>query len=320
MEKRFLELRSEGRSIVGAALRYGDTARTPGGLERFEAGAFGDVGNADVILNLQHDRTRPLARTQGGGLRLTDSAEALQVTATLPETRDANDALALVKSGVLRGLSVEFHAIRERFEEGHRIIKEASLVGIGLVDRPAYPASIAEARFEVRQEGRGLRVRIPKNKPVTIRDRGRVRKEQYGGNAFRYSLGRNIAESNDIDVFLGDRSKPLGSRNNATATFGETDIDLSVLVPRLPDTTYVADMRAYMAAGNQYGARVFWRKPPPDVVANAVETIPEPGNPGVEILLLNDVVLTGIQIAARPPAGNPGSVELRRKKRSRLWL
>ena len=66
--------------------------------------------------------------------------------ATLPETREATDALTLLRKRVLRGLSVEFTAIEEHIEAGVRVITKAVLSGIGLVDRPAYPQSLAEAR------------------------------------------------------------------------------------------------------------------------------------------------------------------------------
>ena len=41
---------------------------------------------------------------------------------------------------------MEFHALEERAENGIRVIERAELVGVGLVDTPAYPASKAEVR------------------------------------------------------------------------------------------------------------------------------------------------------------------------------
>ena len=57
--------------------------------------------------------------------------------------------LELVRSGVLRGLSVEFRAIRDRFVGDLREIGRAVLDGLGLVDRPAYAGSVG---LEVRQD------------------------------------------------------------------------------------------------------------------------------------------------------------------------
>lgn len=144
VERRFVELRQDGeRRLSGVAVRYGDTARLPWGRERIEAGAFAPVG--DVILNAQHERAAPLART-GAGLELMDTADALTIRADLPATRAADDVLELVRSGVLRGLSIEFRAIAERIEAGVRVIERAMLSGIAVVDSPAYPQSEVEAR------------------------------------------------------------------------------------------------------------------------------------------------------------------------------
>ena len=145
-ELRFAELRDEGDRVVsGVAVRYGDTARLPWGEERIQPGAFDPVG--DVVLNRQHDRGRPLARTGGGGLTLTDGQDALRIRARMPETADGNDVLALVRAKVMRGLSTEFIAREERFEGGLRIIDRAKLVGIAVVDTGAYPDALIQARM-----------------------------------------------------------------------------------------------------------------------------------------------------------------------------
>ena len=146
-ERRFAEgVTVKGRTLTGAAMKYGEVATVKGRPERFEPGAFGEA--KDVILNLHHDRARPLARSGGGGLDIIDSADALSITATLLETRDAKDAIALVKGGVLRGLSVEFRPKRERHEAGVRVIERAELVAIGLVDTPAYDGATVAARHD----------------------------------------------------------------------------------------------------------------------------------------------------------------------------
>ena len=153
-EFRYCEVRREGRVLEGTALVYGDVARVGSRAERFEAGALGAVESLDVLLNVQHDRARPLARTMGGGLILTDSAEALEVRAELPETRESDDTLALVEAGVLRGLSLEFVSLREHREGTTRVIASARLVGVAVVDRPAYKASTVAARAEVEPPNR----------------------------------------------------------------------------------------------------------------------------------------------------------------------
>ena len=124
---------------------YGEVS--PTWRERFEAGAFGpDVAAADVILNRQHDPARALARTGGGGLSLADGADALRMAAILPRTREADDTLALVAAGVLRGQSVEFRAIDEDDEGGVRVIRRAELSGLGVVTRAGYEGATVAAR------------------------------------------------------------------------------------------------------------------------------------------------------------------------------
>ena len=149
-ERRYFQIRQGdggGRTLTGTAIVYGDVAAFPWGRERIEAGAFLPLG--DVVLNFQHDRGRPLARTGGGGLEVMDDTGKMEIRATLPETREADDVLELVRQSIIRGLSVEFMADRERFEgDDLRIIERATLVGIGVVDSPAYSESEVSARMK----------------------------------------------------------------------------------------------------------------------------------------------------------------------------
>lgn len=147
VEKRYFELRQEGedsRRLTGVAVRYGDIAQLPWGKERIDAGAFAPID--DVILNAQHDRSTPLARTDGGGLELQDGTEALTIVAKLPDTRPADDVLELIRKKILRGLSIEFLPKAERMAGGVRVITRAKLSGVAVVDRPAYAQSEIEAR------------------------------------------------------------------------------------------------------------------------------------------------------------------------------
>ena len=167
---------SDGRTLLGTVVRYGDVSTaTPVGAEQFESGAFGDVPTLDTILNVQHDRKRPLARTGGGGLVLTDSDERLRIEATLPETRDGDDALELVEKGVLRGFSTEFISRQETDKNGVRSISQAALPGIALVDKPAYEGSIIA---EIRQQGEGISGEFSYETDSIVAATGKVRKER----------------------------------------------------------------------------------------------------------------------------------------------
>lgn len=149
VELRFAPATVAGRVIQGVAMRYGDVADINGAFsETVASGAFAPIG--DVILTVQHERDRPLARTEGGGLELIDTPKALTVRASLPETRDADDALELLSKGILRGFSVAMIVDRETFSGNLRRVHRAQLSRIGLVDRPAY--GDATARVAQRME------------------------------------------------------------------------------------------------------------------------------------------------------------------------
>ena len=138
-----IELRAEGgRRLVGTVVDYRDTADRAAFTERFQPGAL-DI--SDVLLYAQHERGQPLARTPQT-LELRDGADELTMVATLPQTRLADDVLQLVTSGVLRGLSVGFVALRDRMEGHVRVVEKAVLDHIGVVDRPAYSESTVAVR------------------------------------------------------------------------------------------------------------------------------------------------------------------------------
>ena len=129
------EIRVLGRRLEGSALVYGDTA--PDFQERFLPGSLAPVPS--VGLNLQHDPGTVLL--EPGSYELNDTERALEVRAELPA---GSAALALTRRGALNSFSIEFHAKAERREAGIRVIEKATLTGIALVDRGAYPLSTAE--------------------------------------------------------------------------------------------------------------------------------------------------------------------------------
>ena len=232
LELRFCELRAEGRTLEGEAIVYGDVATFPWGHERIEPGAFAPLG--DVILNRQHKRDTPLARTGGGGLELIDSPEALRIRASLPETQAANDTLTLVREKVLRGLSIEFHALAERFEGDLRIIEKARLVGVGVVDDPQYAQSLVEARARGRL--RTIRGRIPAKKRLECRcSPGDCTEALFESGALDEAIDPN--QQKDALAVLGEYANPLGSRKRKTLRFwsdGEGGLQFAVDIPNTP--------------------------------------------------------------------------------------
>ena len=147
-EIRYCELRAvNDRTIHGTIVDYGDTASIAGMFqERILPGAL--TVREDAILNVQHVRALPLAR-YGKGMTIEDSDKRMVIRADLPKTTIADDALANVKAGNLNGFSIEMMVKEDRWSNDTmtlRTVHRATVVGVALVDRPAYPQSSAEAR------------------------------------------------------------------------------------------------------------------------------------------------------------------------------
>ena len=218
IEFRFAPVVLEGNSLKGVVMRYGEVSEGAPRPERFLPGAF---IYDDVILNVQHDRARPIARTGGGGLILADTDEALTLAAELPETREAADALALVRSKVLRGLSVEFRAVREKIDPGGvRVIESAILSGVGLVDKPAYKASHVEAR---RIGGIRFSFRVPYRRPLRCQCCPKADIVDFETEAFTESLA-----SKEVLVIAGDYKGALASKERGTLRTRQTKQGLEV--------------------------------------------------------------------------------------------
>ena len=219
VERRYVELRQEGgRRLSGVAVSYGDLAAVPFGRERIEPGAFTPIG--DVILNAGHDRQAPLARTGGGGLELVDTERELIVRATLPETRAADDVLELVRAGVLRGLSVEMRPVSVRMEGGLRIIERAKLVGVAVVDTPAYPASEVEARRRGGRPNPWLRAQWQARKAGACDCQGpEIKSVNFEPGAWRDTL----AEDREVLAVAGDYSRAVASRKRGTLELSERE-------------------------------------------------------------------------------------------------
>ena len=229
----------KGRTLSGVVMPYGETAVMPFGGERFEPGAF---RFDDVILNRMHIRAAALCRTGGGGLSLIDSLSSLSMRAILPDTTDARDCLALVKSGVLRGLSVEFDCISDRLESSVRVIERAQLRGIGVVDSPAFSGAIVEARAKGR---RVLTASIPVGRKVDCECAGDCKQVMIGANAaakladvfdreFTQVIDRGIGEiardiaagrAREVIAVHGSYSRPLASAGKGTLRLRDRGAD-----------------------------------------------------------------------------------------------
>lgn len=160
-EYRAFEVRAgDTRTLGGVVVPYGQ-ASSIGGVfnETFEAGS---IRYDSVLVNRQHDRSKPLARL-GHGLVLENSETELRADIKLPDTVDGRDTYTLVKEGVLKGFSAEFRVKRDTWPDARtRIIHEAVLWGIGVVDDPGHTGAIID---EVRAR---LQDAVPKRHRVWL--------------------------------------------------------------------------------------------------------------------------------------------------------
>lgn len=304
-----------GRTLSGVAMRYGDVALTRGGLERFERRAFGEAAALDTILTFQHDKNAPLARTGGGGLVFTDGPDALRYRAVLPRTRAADDALALVRAGVLRGSSVEFVPVAERFEEGIRVVSSAILQRLGIVDRPAYPASTVEARQRLPVAVSGD---VNLGASLSCRCRDGCETIQLLPGSFDRALAEVEAGTREVTAFVtGNFGTPVASTSSGM-NISATDSGLSVAIPSLFAVAAVADLLA-VAAGSFVAFRPYF----PDDTSEAEKVGTEWVVAEADLRAIEIAVITGpteglepVEIADdRPPEDRTA-----RPRRRRFYL
>jgi HK97 family phage prohead protease len=134
-----VELRAEGRTLLGTVVPYGHEIRVGGYREQFARGAFAGTDPAGVPLLVAH---RHAGLPIGRAVTLDDEPAGLAGAFTLAETRDADEVLALVADGVPLGLSVGFapapggdrwNADRSAVVRTRAMLGEVSVVGL-----PAY--------------------------------------------------------------------------------------------------------------------------------------------------------------------------------------
>ena len=225
-----VELRAEGRTLHGVGMVYGDIDHQR--REKFDSGAFNLSDGLTRVLNLRHNQLQAVAWTGGGGLALTDTREALQVRAEVPDTPAGNVALRDVHAGILNGLSVEFRAFNERRDGGYRVVSEAMLQGLGLVRLPGYQQSTVEIR---QASGILLKSFIPSDRDLAC--------ECSPDGCTFARFGEGLLSEVEVEVFgrqtrntlaaFGDFKSPLGSvgRGSVRGSMSADGLDVEIDIP-----------------------------------------------------------------------------------------
>ena len=295
--------------VSGPVVRYGDVANTKRGREVVYPGAFLGLAEPNLPVNVQHRQQATQRITNGAGLTFRDTDTALYADLQLPDNSIGHAAAAGVRDGSLTGWSSEFLPLIETPENGGISVYRAFMVGLGLVDIPAYRSSLVVLN-------RGGGGRFYYDRPIVTRDRGKrgdVRKETYKSRAFT----RGFAEGRAVQLYLQNTGKgAVASTRTGSLVLEDTAEYLAFSVAEFPNTQAAADFVALAESESlEFGVRPLIQVPDyPD----AFTDVPELGNPDVSIREYTDVILNGLLIISDPGV-NPEVSEVRLNRRL-AWL
>jgi phage head maturation protease len=132
---------SESRTITGRIVAFEEPANASTGKVVF---AKGSIEPKSVLLNLEHDRTRRIAKPLS--IALSDDQMSINATFKVANTTAGNDALIEASEGLRDGFSIEL-AVDDYINEkdGTMRVLAGELTGVALVSEPAVrSARVAE--------------------------------------------------------------------------------------------------------------------------------------------------------------------------------
>lgn len=124
---------SESRTITGRIVAFEEPANASTGKVIF---AKGSIEPKNVLLNLEHDRTRRIAKPLS--IALSDDQMSINATFKVANTTAGNDALIEASEGLRDGFSIEL-AVDDYINEkdGTMRVLAGELTGVALVSEPA---------------------------------------------------------------------------------------------------------------------------------------------------------------------------------------
>ena len=135
-EGQVLAANVETRTIKGLVVPFSKVGNTSAGPVRFEFGAFGDIDPSQIVLNMEHDRTRPLGKGIGGSLEV--SPAGISMAFKIAPTGAGNDALVEASEGLRPAFSIEAKVNEYTVEKGVMVISSANLEAVAHVTNPAF--------------------------------------------------------------------------------------------------------------------------------------------------------------------------------------
>ena len=79
-------------------------------------------------------------------MEFRETADGFEATITVDDTDEARQAVEEVRAGRLNGFSVEFNRAVSSMVGGVREVREAVLIGVGLVPASSYPGTAVQLR------------------------------------------------------------------------------------------------------------------------------------------------------------------------------
>jgi len=135
-EGQVLAANVETRTIKGLVVPFSKVGNTSAGPVRFEFGAFGDIDPSQIVLNAEHDRTRPLGRGVAESLEV--SPAGISMAFKIAPTNAGNDALIEAAEGLRPAFSIEANVNEYSIEKGVMVVSSANLEAVAHVTNPAF--------------------------------------------------------------------------------------------------------------------------------------------------------------------------------------
>jgi HK97 family phage major capsid protein len=134
---------TETRTIKGLVVPFAKVGNTSAGPVRFNFGAFGEIDASQIVLNMEHDRTRPLGRGIAGSEEVTPAGVSMAFK--IAPTGAGNDALVEASEGLRPAFSIEAKVNEYSIERGVMVVSSANLEAVAHVTNPAFKdAQIAQ--------------------------------------------------------------------------------------------------------------------------------------------------------------------------------
>jgi HK97 family phage major capsid protein len=130
---------TETRTLRGLIVPFGAVGNTSAGAVEFHPEAFGQIKAEEIVLNMEHERTRPLGRGVAGSEKITPAG--IEMAFKIAPTTAGTDALIEAQEGLRPAFSIEASANEYTIEKGVMKVSRATLTGVAHVTNPAFKAA-----------------------------------------------------------------------------------------------------------------------------------------------------------------------------------